>query len=503
MRYINKKRILILSLSIVLIFSQFNMVFADTTSSAGESATFNANGSGGYSSGSSSTNTNASSESSTSGSSGANVQISPETRQNNNSNSALDNYFSNLSLNNFSRIAGTNTFVENITVPRSELYNLLKDNPFNSSGGGIDVNIGTLPSFELSSLDSLYQNALNNIIAGNVFGDMSSNGVRRSNQYSTHVGIINPFGIPSIPSLPNITLDMTEAQKKMLELYQKWLEEFDSMTKNNSNNLNFPIWDSNTLPDRYETIMEWLSGDFLKDYEKEQKEKWEEEWKKEQEKLGDTPGEGNDGGQAPQMPEYKSDVAISDYCTIQHIVEYSIASTTSTAVWSMHATPYTDPFGGNFRWDITVKECSDPIYVGHTISNYRGTPLSTNENLTYTFRKAGTYIIRAKQRMQTITVNALTYNIQEYWILADTGQMLWKRTSNGKMGDPLTDAGRSQDVNTGYFHAVQKESPTNRQSGGALGTVIRQFTHVVTEDMVEGMFPSTGYDLDYGTVRIQ
>ena len=133
---------------------------------------------------------------------------------------------------------------------------------------------------------------------------------------------------------------------------------------------------------------------------------------------------------------------------------------------------------------------------------YNGRPLSTNANLVYRFNKAGTYTIRAKQNMRAVTVDSLTFNIQEYWVIAETGQVIYKRTSNGKLGDVESAEGRNADVNTAYYHMVSKQSPTNNQTPGASGTVVKEFRHVVTEEMLKNQFPSAGFNIDYGTVRV-
>ena len=185
------------------------------------------------------------------------------------------------------------------------------------------------------------------------------------------------------------------------------------------------------------------------------------------------------------LREYMN-TSITDTVEVQHIVEYIIEGTTEGVVYTDNYVEY--PGGGYYRWDVDVTG-DDGTYIGG-LSDLK----SVNDGLlNWRFGVAGYYTFTRNSVHRTATVSALTYSCNEYWILADTGQIIYKQVSNGRLNNS-TDAGnRSNDRNVAYYDAVintAEESTT--------------YSDYVTAAMLEEGLATSELGLsNYTTMRIQ
>ena len=618
------KRLISLILAIFLLSTQVSFADEVTTSSAGGDFTFYATGRTSRT-GYSNTDVNSNLDYSETGSSGTEIieYISPATRKNNASNAAYDNFFSNLTMNNFSRVGDSALFVENIPIKRTDLNALLQKYQYDSSGDNqrVDTSDGSL-GFGDSRRESLFGemgNKLNMLIKGDTYGDIYGNGIELSSNYQRHTGEIKP----NAPVINRISMPtMSPEYANLVNAYRNQISNRGgSYMIDSSGMYQSPIIDAPTLSERYQHLSSWLDGSFYQQYIQAEKEKWERlqrkkaaQWDLLQKKkqiawdnteriklglapipVGGTknelpnlpnfgvptfpnnwsggtdslwhsfdstitlPGESvddielssEDNANTPehngtfywQVPNlwtgqggnqnlpivtltnysnedlkklagytpYKyepftqqpfvASVSMRDYCTVQHIVEYSISATNRNVSYMLQPAVYEDLNGGYYRWAIMPTDCSNPVFNGTYVTSDRGKPLSINANMLYRFNFAGVYKVVAKQNMKEVTVDALTYNFSEYWILAETGQVLYKRTSTGKMGTIRDKSGRQQDVNAAYFNAISQPAESNTGSYGIPGTIIREYTHTVTQDMIDSQFPAAGLDVNFGTAR--
>lgn len=197
------------------------------------------------------------------------------------------------------------------------------------------------------------------------------------------------------------------------------------------------------------------------------------------------------------IKEYMHSASITDTVNVQHIIEYSVSNVTEKTLYREQQIEY--PGGGYYHWDISCLEADDPAAVGKTTSVRTPTGVLVTQ-----FGTAGVYQITAKENVARSYVSTVTYDIQEYWILADTGQVIYKKISNGGIGDVNSASGRFNDNNTVYYNYEIEYNYGGGDDSSVAGEVIYDTRHTVTADMLEGVFPAVGvYSNNYNTVRIQ
>lgn len=563
-----KKKALVIALSILLLMPCFNStVYAETeltTSEAGGSYTFYGNGTEGSTTGGVTTETSISSGSSTTGGSGSIVK-SPETIQNEKALNAWNGFFNGLSGDSFKRLNGTNTYISDIKISRELLLELMRNNPFVNGGYGNAIdnhdafkNIGAIPgrgwndagyegslgkglninsvfgslgsrlglagfsnltfsdpntmmsnldgspfdefkarlesnailqSFSDRTLSASEQDILSHIIANN-FADPANGGVGISNIFARHHGLI-PLDISTLSAWPNTLDGLGTDYRKMIEDYRTEL-----MDENDFYGIGRPggmsMLDITSMDLRQKFLEDWISGKYQEEYVR----KLKEEWERNQPPTPD--------GETPET--FHTDISISDYVDIQHIVEYTVSTVQEGVVYKVWPIEY--PGGGMYRWDVemltlryggasgsaeNIKTCTDVL----------GNPLSKTNTLTYVFNVPGEFRVQQKQNLQSLKVNALVYNMTEYWVLAETGQVIYKYISTGRLGESDTEEGRSVDRNVAYYNAVSGLAPLYDPGTGttAAGVVVKDVLHTVTAQDILDEFPSAGFLVQYGTIR--
>lgn len=197
------------------------------------------------------------------------------------------------------------------------------------------------------------------------------------------------------------------------------------------------------------------------------------------------------------VKEYINSAAITDTVNVQHIIEYSVSNVTEKTLYKRQQVEY--PGGGYFHWDISCLDAEDISAIGKKTSVRTPTGVLVTQ-----FGTAGVYQITARENIARAYVSTLTYDIREYWILADTGQIIYSKVSNGSMGKTDDASGRLKDHNTAYYNYETEYNYGGGNESDVAGEVIYDTTHTVTADMLEGVFPATGvYSGVYNTVRIQ
>lgn len=556
-----KKKALVIALSILLLIPCFSATVygADSSSEVGGSYTFYGSGVEGSTTGGVTIETSVTSGGSTTGGSGAVIK-SPETIQNEKALNAWNGFFNGLEGGPFQRLEGTNTFISDIKISREILLELMRNNPFVNGGygnlidnhdafknigagagngwnnngynsvlgkglnvndafGGLGARIGAFgfsnltfsdPNTMMSnlagnpydeymarletsainaslfnrSLSAEEQNILNHIIANN-FGNPQNGGIGISDIFTRHHGVI-PIGVGTISGWPNALNGLGDDYKKMIEAYRKALMDDNGFYEIGRAG-NMSMLDITSMDLRQKFLEDWISGKFQEKYIEELRK----EWERNQPEMPD--------GETPEP--FHTDISISDYVDIQHVVEYTVSTVQQGVVYKTWPIEYEG--GGMYRWDIEMltfrglegsQRCVDQL----------GNPLSTTNTLTYVFNLPGDFRIQQKQNLQAVEVNALTYNMTEYWILAETGQVLYKYISTGRLGETDTEDGRKTDRNVAYYSAVTGPAPTNEQAQVdrvAYGTPVYITIHNVTAQDVEGTFPSVGFLVQYGTIR--
>ena len=177
---------------------------------------------------------------------------------------------------------------------------------------------------------------------------------------------------------------------------------------------------------------------------------------------------------------------------VNYVVQYSIRSTVKDKVKA--STPQFWP-GTNLThfWEI---ECVDAPDDGYTRA-----PFSTfaNEELKQTFYYAGDYHVTATQMLKNSYTDAFTWNVCEYLVIEETGQVIWKNEIEGawidtrRGADPLSE---QRLWNVKYYNP----------SATAEYVYVTQYDKLweITNNMiVGGDLPANTWGDDYTTIRVE
>lgn len=182
----------------------------------------------------------------------------------------------------------------------------------------------------------------------------------------------------------------------------------------------------------------------------------------------------------------------SDTVDVNYIVQYSIRSTTQNSLKS--STPQCWP-GTQMThfWEI---ECVDAPDDG-----YSRTPFSTfaNETLSQTFYYAGDYQVTATQLLKNTYSDALTWNVCEYLVIEETGQVIWKNEVAGARIDTSRDA--EPMTEQGLWH-VKYYNPSDNVEYVYV-TKYDQLWSVTNNVLVGGQLPPSAWGDEYTTIRIE
>lgn len=177
--------------------------------------------------------------------------------------------------------------------------------------------------------------------------------------------------------------------------------------------------------------------------------------------------------------------SITDTLTVQHVTEYVITNTSSAVKYSERQIPYGS--GGLYSWSVSVTD--DGVFVG----SQSNIPNQTGEQMHWRFGCAGDHVFTRYSLRQSSFVQTLTFSQNEYWIIPETGQVIYSKITNGRLGDTDTPDGRQSDRNTAYYMATV-----------TIEEVADQFTAYVTDDMVEDSLGTTRIgNAIYSTTRIE
>lgn len=197
------------------------------------------------------------------------------------------------------------------------------------------------------------------------------------------------------------------------------------------------------------------------------------------------------------IKQYINNNSITDTVNVQHIIEYSVASVTEKTLFKEQQVEY--PGGGYYHWDIVCVDAENVSAIGKETSFRTPTGVLVTQ-----FGTPGVYQVTARENIAKTFVSTVSYDIREYWVLADTGQVIYKKISNGATGSLNSVSGRLNDHNTVYYNLLTEYNYGSGDETAISGEIIFDTIHTVTEDMLEGVFPATGvYGNNYTTVRIE
>jgi hypothetical protein len=182
------------------------------------------------------------------------------------------------------------------------------------------------------------------------------------------------------------------------------------------------------------------------------------------------------------LDEYLNATATTDTVNMQYILEYRIEDAAHNTIYRM-----TGQNGMNsYIWDFENQTTSE------SYSSYNLAPAIFHQ-----FMRAGHYKIDVDKEVCKTFCDAFTFSINEYWIVANTGQIVWKRETTGKNIDPTIPA-----LELGFRNLVMYNTPDPAEVPSYETIPVATMYHNVTEDMLNYTIPAEGSFRSFYTERI-
>jgi len=125
------------------------------------------------------------------------------------------------------------------------------------------------------------------------------------------------------------------------------------------------------------------------------------------------------------LDQYLNATSSTDTIKMQYIQEYRIENTAHNTIYRMVGQNGINSYTWNFENEST----------GESYSRYDQLPAIYHQ-----FMRAGTYQIDVRKDVYKTYCSAFTFSLNEYWIVEETGQVVWKREVSGKDIDPTVPA---------------------------------------------------------------
>jgi len=183
------------------------------------------------------------------------------------------------------------------------------------------------------------------------------------------------------------------------------------------------------------------------------------------------------------LDKYLNATSSTDTIKMQYILEYRIENTAHNTIYRMTGQNGMNSYTWNFKNEST----------GESFNRY-----NQPSAIYHQFMRAGTYEINISKDVCRTYCNAFTFSINEYWIIEETGQIVWKRETSGKNIDPTIPA-----VELGLRNLVMYNTPDPAELPSMETIPVAVIRHVVTEDMLNLSIPAEGSFREFYTERIQ
>jgi hypothetical protein len=183
------------------------------------------------------------------------------------------------------------------------------------------------------------------------------------------------------------------------------------------------------------------------------------------------------------LDEYLNATSTTDTVNMQYILEYRIENTAHDTIYRM-----TGQNGINsYTWGFENQS------TGESYSNYNMAP-----SIFHQFMRAGNYQIEVDKEVCKTFCDAFTFSVNEYWIVEETGQVVWKRETAGRNIDPTIPA-----LELGLRNLVMYNTPDPAELPSMETIHVATMYHRVTEDMLNLTIPAEGSFRTFYTERIQ
>lgn len=172
------------------------------------------------------------------------------------------------------------------------------------------------------------------------------------------------------------------------------------------------------------------------------------------------------------LDAYLNATSATDTIEVQYVLEYRIESTSHDTIYRM-----VGQNGMNsYVWNFTNRD------TGESFSRY-----DLPASITHQFMRAGTYDIDVDKEVYKTFCDAFTMSINEYWIIEETGQVIWKRETKGGTINPNVPT-----LEHGSKNMVMYNTPAADETPSMETIDVATMTHTVTEAMINLTIPGEG-----------
>ena len=183
------------------------------------------------------------------------------------------------------------------------------------------------------------------------------------------------------------------------------------------------------------------------------------------------------------LDKYLNATTTTDTVNVQYVLDYRIEDTAHNTIYRM-----TGQNGMNsYTWDFENQT------TGESYSNY-----NLASSIFHQFMRAGTYQIEVDKEVCKTFCDAFSFSVAEYWVVEETGQVIWKRERAGQNIDPTIPA-----LELGLRNLVMYNTPEPAELPSMETIHIATMYHNVTEDMLNLTIPAEGSFREFYTERIQ
>lgn len=183
------------------------------------------------------------------------------------------------------------------------------------------------------------------------------------------------------------------------------------------------------------------------------------------------------------LDAYLNATSATDTVDVQYVLEYRIESTAHDTIYRMVGKNGMNSYIWNFQNTDT----------GESFARY-----NLPASITHQFMKKGLYTIDVDKEVYKTFCDAFTISINEYWLIEETGQIIWKRETKGGTIDPNVPA-----LEHGSKNMVMYDTPAADATPSMETIDIATMTHTVTEEMINLTIPGEGSFREFYSERTQ
>lgn len=183
------------------------------------------------------------------------------------------------------------------------------------------------------------------------------------------------------------------------------------------------------------------------------------------------------------LDAYLNATSQTDTIDVQYVLEYRIESTAHDTIYRMVGQNGMNSYIWNFKNRDT----------GESFARY-----NLPASITHQFMRAGTYDIDVDKDVYKSFCDAFTISVNEYWIIEETGQVVWKRETKGGTIDVSVPA-----IEHGLRNMVMYNIPAADATPSMETIDVAHMTHTVTDAMINLTIPGEGSFREFYSERTQ